>query len=41
MGEAVKNVMLATLLDNGKLYIDNNEIGDHNHDPYYYNPGKE
>lgn len=41
MGEAVKNVMLATLLDNGKLYIDNNEIVDHNHDPYYYNPGKD
>ncbi len=41
MGKAVKNIMLATLLENGKLYIDNNELTDHNHDPYYYNPGKD
>ena len=33
MGKAVKNIMLATLLENGKLYVDNNEITDHNHDP--------
>lgn len=41
MGKAVKDIMLATLLENGKLYIDNNELTDHNHDPYYYNPGKD
>ena len=41
MGEAVENITLATLLDNGKLYIDNNEMTNHNHDPYYYNPGKD
>ena len=40
-GEAVENITLATLLDNGKLYIDNNEMTNHNHDPYYYNPGED
>ncbi|WP_342429349.1 DUF421 domain-containing protein [Neobacillus sp. FSL H8-0543] len=41
MGEEVENITLATLLDNGKLYIDNNEMTNHNHDPYYYSPGKD
>ena len=40
MGEAIKKITLATLLDNGKLFIDNNEMTNHQNDPYYYNPGK-
>jgi uncharacterized membrane protein YcaP (DUF421 family) len=40
MGNAVKDITLATFLDNGKLFIDNNVNINHNHDPYYYNPGK-
>ena len=40
MGETIKKITLATLLDNGKLFIDNNEITNHQNDPYYYNPGK-
>ncbi|WP_338472120.1 DUF421 domain-containing protein [Niallia sp. XMNu-256] len=40
-GGIVKNIMLATFLENGKLYIDNNGISDHEHDPYYYDPGKD
>ena len=40
MGETIKKITLATLLDNGKLFIDNNEMTNHHHDPYYYNPGK-
>ena len=41
MGEAVENITLATLLDNGKLFIDNNVNSSHNNDPYYYNPGRD
>ena len=41
MGETIKKITLATLLDNGKLFIDNNEITNHQNDPYYYNPGKD
>ena len=41
MGETIKKITLATLLDNGKLFIDNNEMTNHQNDPYYYNPGKE
>ncbi len=40
MGETIKKITLATLLDNGKLFIDNNEMTNHQNDPYYYNPGK-
>jgi uncharacterized membrane protein YcaP (DUF421 family) len=40
MGEKVENIILATFLENGKLFIDNNKTMDHNHDPYYYKPGK-
>ena len=41
MGETIKKITLATFLDNGKLFIDNNEITNHKNDPYYYNPGKD
>lgn len=41
MGEEVENITLATFLENGKLFIDTNEIKDHKGDPYYYNPGKD
>lgn len=41
MGETVREITLATLLDNGKLFIDNNEMTNHKNDPYYYNPGKD
>ena len=33
MGEKVKQITLATFLENGKLFIDNNEIIDHKNDP--------
>lgn len=41
LGEKVENIMLATFLDNGKLFIDNNEIKNHKNNPYYYNPGED
>ncbi|WP_066065652.1 DUF421 domain-containing protein [Neobacillus soli] len=41
MGEEVENITLATFLENGKLFIDTNEIKDYKGDPYYYNPGKD
>lgn len=41
MGEKVDNIMLATYLENGTLFIDNHEVKDHKGDPYYYNPGKD
>ncbi|MDR7000668.1 uncharacterized membrane protein YcaP (DUF421 family) [Neobacillus niacini] len=41
MGEKVENIILATFLDNGKLFIDNNEIINHRKDPYYYKPGED
>jgi uncharacterized membrane protein YcaP (DUF421 family) len=41
MGEKVKQVTLATFLENGKLFIDNNKIKDHKKNPSYYNPGKD
>ena len=40
-GKRLKKITLATLLDNGKLFIDNNEMTNHQNDPYYYNPGKD
>jgi uncharacterized membrane protein YcaP (DUF421 family) len=40
-GEKVENVMLATYLDNGTLFIDNNAIQNHKNDPYYYEPGQD
>ncbi|WP_051591092.1 DUF421 domain-containing protein [Bacillus sp. UNC438CL73TsuS30] len=41
LGEKVENIMLATFLDNGTLFIDNNEIKSHKNNPYYYNPGED
>ncbi|WP_442599816.1 DUF421 domain-containing protein [Neobacillus sp. D3-1R] len=41
MGEKVEGIILATYLENGNLFIDNNEIKDHTSDPYYYKPGKD
>ena len=40
-GKHVRDIMLATFLENGTIYIDDNEITDHENDPYYYTPGKE
>jgi uncharacterized membrane protein YcaP (DUF421 family) len=39
-GEKVENITIATYLENGKLFIDNNEIKEHKGDPYYYKPGR-
>lgn len=41
MGEKIKEITLATYLENGKIFIDNNKTTDHQPDPYYYKPGKE
>jgi uncharacterized membrane protein YcaP (DUF421 family) len=41
MGETIQKITLATYLDNGTLFVDNNEITNHQNDPYYYNPGKD
>ncbi|MEH6907138.1 DUF421 domain-containing protein [Neobacillus drentensis] len=41
MGEKIENITLATYLEDGKVYIDNNEKKDHKGDPYYYKPGRE
>jgi len=40
-GELVENITLATLLEDGKLFIDNNEEKEHNSNPYYYKPGRD
>lgn len=40
MGQKVQNITLATFLEDGKLFIDNNEIKEHNNNPYYYDPGR-
>ncbi|MBU8916894.1 DUF421 domain-containing protein [Bacillus sp. FJAT-29953] len=40
-GEKVENIILATYLENGKLFIDNDVIKEHKGDPYYYNPGED
>ncbi|MEH7179530.1 DUF421 domain-containing protein [Neobacillus vireti] len=40
-GERVENITLATLLEDGKLFIDNNDEKDHKGNPFYYNPGKD
>ncbi|ETI70257.1 DUF421 domain-containing protein [Neobacillus vireti] len=39
-GEKVESIMLATFLENRKIFIDNNQIKEHKNDPYYYKPGK-
>ncbi|WML47597.1 DUF421 domain-containing protein [Neobacillus sp. PS3-34] len=39
MGKTVEKIMLATFLENRKLYIDDNEIKEHNVNPYFYKPG--
>lgn len=41
MGEKIENITLATYLENGKLFIDNNVIKEHKSDPYYYKPGRD
>ncbi|MEH7305106.1 DUF421 domain-containing protein, partial [Neobacillus drentensis] len=41
MGEKLENITLATFLEDGKLFIDNNEIIEHKNDPYYYKPGRD
>jgi uncharacterized membrane protein YcaP (DUF421 family) len=41
LGGKVKEIMLATYLENGKLFIDNNDIKEHNGDPYFYKPGRD
>jgi uncharacterized membrane protein YcaP (DUF421 family) len=41
MGEKIEDIALATLLEEGKLFIDNNEIKEHKGDPYYYKPGRD
>lgn len=40
-GEKVEDIILATYLENGKLFIDNDVIKEHKGDPYYYNPGED
>jgi uncharacterized membrane protein YcaP (DUF421 family) len=40
-GQKVENIILATFQENGKLFIDHNEIQEHQHNPYYYRPGKD
>lgn len=40
-GEKLENIILATFLENGKIFIDNNDISQHNNDPNAYNPGKD
>ncbi|WP_066254863.1 DUF421 domain-containing protein [Neobacillus drentensis] len=41
MGGKLENITLATFLEDGNLFIDNNEMKDHKGDPYYYKPGSE
>lgn len=41
MGGKIENITLATYLENGKLFIDNNVIRENKNDPYYYKPGKD
>jgi uncharacterized membrane protein YcaP (DUF421 family) len=41
MGGKIENITLATYLENGKLFIDNNVIKEHKNDPFYYKPGKD
>jgi len=41
MGGKVENITLATFLENGKLFIDNNVIKARKNDPYYYKPGRD
>jgi uncharacterized membrane protein YcaP (DUF421 family) len=41
MGGKIENITLATFLENGKLFIDNNVIKERKNDPYYYKPGRD
>jgi uncharacterized membrane protein YcaP (DUF421 family) len=41
MGKSIENIMLATFLENGTLFIDDNQLKNHKNDPYYYTPGKD
>jgi uncharacterized membrane protein YcaP (DUF421 family) len=40
-GRKIETVILATFLDDGTLFIDNNEVKEHRGDPYYYKPGRD
>ena len=40
-GELVENITLATLLEDGNLFIDNNEEKEHKSNPFYYKPGRD
>lgn len=41
VGEKIETIILATFLDDGTLFIDNNEVEEHDGDPYYYKPGRD
>ncbi|MBB6444839.1 DUF421 domain-containing protein [Bacillus benzoevorans] len=40
-GKTAENIMLATFLEDGTLFIDDNVMINHHHDPHYYTPGKD
>jgi uncharacterized membrane protein YcaP (DUF421 family) len=40
-GVSIENIMLATYSENGKLFIDDNELQNHKNNLYYYEPGKD
>ena len=40
-GKKAEEIMLATFLENGTIFIDDNEIQTHKNGPYSYSPGKE
>jgi uncharacterized membrane protein YcaP (DUF421 family) len=41
MGKNVENIMLATFLENGTIFIDDNEIKNHKNNIHYYTPEKD
>lgn len=41
VGEKVDDILLATYLENGELFVDNNKIKEHNNGLYYYKPGRD
>ncbi|MBY0121483.1 DUF421 domain-containing protein [Bacillus sp. S/N-304-OC-R1] len=40
-GGKIKDITLATFLENGKVFIDDNRLSDQNHDLYSYKPGND
>jgi uncharacterized membrane protein YcaP (DUF421 family) len=40
-GEQIENITLATLLEDGRLFIDNTQERDNKSNPYYYKPGRD